>query len=439
MDIGKKMYKWAEDLYPITRSITGPGVRKTLKYLNNLIQGLEICEVPSGTRAFDWMVPDEWHIRDAFIADESGRKVIDYQKHNLHVMGYSTPVDCWMDFDDLDKHLYSKPELPDAIPYVTSFYEKRWGFCLTHNQRVSLVPEKYHVVIDSELKPGVLNYGELILQGEEENEILLSTYICHPSMANNELSGPVVTTALVQWLQSLKKRRYTYRILFLPETIGSIIYLSKHADQMKRNVVAGFVVTCVGDDRVYSYLPSRKGETLADRVAEHVLDYSVDDYIKYSYLQRGSDERHYCSPLIDLPVVSIMRSKYATYPEYHTSLDDLSLISPAGLSGAYNVLQRCLIALESNFLYKTTIPCEPNMGKRGLYPTLKKEKVGDKQRAMMNFLAYADGKTDLLGIADKTESSITECVEIANLMKSHGLVERVCNHSSSGISEEKDT
>lgn len=428
-DIGKEMYGWAKDLFPITRSITGPGVRETLGYIKNLIPGLEIHSVPSGTTAFDWTVPDEWTIREAYIADESGRKLVDFKNHNLHVVGYSVPVDCWLDRDELDNHLYSKPEQPDAIPYVTSYYERCWGFCLTHNQRLSLGPGKYRVVIDSDLEPGVLNYGEVILPGESDEEIFLSTYICHPSMANNELSGPVVTTALVQWLQSLKDRRYTYRIVFAPETIGAIVYLSQHATVMKKKVAAGFVVTCVGDDRTYSFMPSRCGGTLADRIAEHVLGHQVDDYIKYSFLDRGSDERHYCSALIDLPVVSIMRSKYNTYPEYHTSLDDLSLINSAGLEGSYKVLCACLSALETNCLYCATIPCEPQMSKRGLYPLSEKERRGHEEQAMMNFLAYADGKVDLLGIADKIGVGINECATIADRMEFNGLVVRVGNTS----------
>jgi len=433
INIGKEMYRWAEDLFPITRSITGAGFRESLGYIKKLIPGLEIHSVPSGTKAFDWTVPDEWNIREAYIADESGRKLVDFKNHNLHVVGYSVPVDCWLDRDELDKHLNSKPEQPDAIPYVTSYYKKRWGFCLSHNQRKSLGPGKYRVVIDSDLKPGVLNYGELILPGQSDEEVLLSTYVCHPSMANNELSGPVVTTALVQWLQGLKERRYTYRVVFVPETIGSIVYLSKHAEWMKKKVKAGFVVTCTGDDRAYSFVPSRCGGTLADRIAGHVLSHEVDEYIKYSFLERGSDERQYCSPLIDLPVVSIMRSKYNVYPEYHTSLDDLSLISPTGLAGSFNVLSACLSALEMNYSYRVTIPCEPQLGKRGLYPSTRTEERGHEEQVMMNFLTYADGTRDLLGIADEIGVSIKECAAIASLMEAHNLVERLENEDRKGL------
>ena len=421
---GEIMYRWATDLYPIHRSITGTGVRETLDYLGNLLPGLVVHAVPSGTQAFDWTVPDEWAIRDAYIADEAGNKVVDYTKHNLHVVSYSDPVDIWLSLAELDEHLYSLPEQPDAIPYVTSYYDRHWGFCLPHHQREKLPAGRYHAVIDSDLHPGVLNYGELILPGRENSEILLSTYICHPSVANNELSGPVVTAALAQWLQSLENRRFTYRIVFVPETIGAIVYLSKNSAHMKQKTIAGFEISCVGDDRAYSFLPSRKGGTLADRVAEQTLIQCGVSFSRYSFLNRGSDERQYCSALIDLPVVTVMRTKPGFFPEYHTSLDDLSVISPAGLEGAFNILQSCVLALEANYVYRATIPCEPQLGRRGIKPTLSTKNMV-VPRTLMNVLAYADGQTDLLAISEIIGVDVMECAAAAVRLEQEGLLEKV--------------
>ncbi len=423
-DIGAQMYQWAADLFPICRSLTGPGVRQTLDYFARLLPGLETKSVPSGTQAFDWTVPDEWTIRDAYIADEQGTRIVDFRQNNLHVMGYSEPVDLWLDRDELDRHLHSLPDQSRAIPYVTSYYKRRWGFCLSQQQREALGPGRYHAVVDADLKPGVLNYGELILPGESSDEVLLSTYVCHPSMANNELSGPVVTAALVRWLRE-RPRRFTYRIVFIPETIGSIIYLSRHYPEMKDRVKAGFVITCVGDDRAYSYLASRHGDTLADRAARHVMDRRIGDYRTYSFLERGSDERQYCAPGIDLPVCSIMRTKYGTYPEYHTSLDDLSFISPSGLAGAYDALRDTLKVIEANAVWRATTLCEPQLGKRGLYPTLSTKHSGAIVRQMINVLAYADGSRDLIDLAQAIGADALDCAAIAEKLSSAGLLERL--------------
>ena len=421
---GARAYALATELFPICRSLTGPGVRQTLGILKRALPELTLHEVPSGTRCFDWTVPPEWSIREAYIATEDGRRIVDFANHNLHVVGYSTPVDAMLSLEELRPHLYSLPDQPDAIPYITSYYRERWGFCLAQRQLDSLQPGRYRVRIDSTLAPGSLTYGELLMPGERQEEIFLSTYVCHPSMANNELSGPVVTTEIARWLGSLKDRRYSYRIVFIPETIGSLVYLSRHLAEMKRRIVAGFNVTCVGDDRVYSYLPSRQTDTLADRAALHALRHQAgaDGFVRYSFLDRGSDERQYCSPGVDLPVATIMRSKYATYPEYHTSLDDLSLISPAGLAGGICAIAKAILAVERNGRYRATVLGEPQLGRRGLYPTLGTRDSGLTVRRMLDVLAYSDGAHDLLAIAEMLGVPVWELAVIARQLLAHELL-----------------
>lgn len=424
-EFGRYCHDLATRLFPICRSLTGPGVRETLSILADEIHGLQIKEVASGTMAFDWIVPDEWEIRGAYIEDEQGNRVIDFREHNLHVLGYSEPVDQIVTLDELEKHLYSLPEQPDAIPYITSYYSRRWGFCLTHNQRQSLKPENYRVVIDSTLKPGVLNYAEIILPGETKEEVFLSTYVCHPSMANNELSGPVVTTALARWLMSLPSRRYTYRIVFIPETIGSIVYLSQNYQHLKSSVIAGFNISCVGDDRCYSYLPSRNGKTLSDRAAIHALRNIDPEFKTYTWLDRGSDERQYCSPGIDLPMATIMRSKYGEYPEYHTSLDDLSLVTATGLAGGFAAIRDAIEIVETNVTLRCTVLCEPQLGKRGLYPTISTKDTGAQVRAMMGMISYCDGEHSLLDIAEKIGQPFKKLQGILQPLMENGLLVEV--------------
>jgi aminopeptidase-like protein len=423
MNAGLFCYELAQRLFPICRSITGPGVRETLSILAEHLPDLKMHDVPSGYEAFDWVVPDEWVMRDGFIEDESGQKIIDFKNHNLHVLGYSTPIDQWMTLEELDKNLHSLPEQPDAIPYVTSYYSRRWGFCLTHNQRKQLKPGKYRVVIDSELKKGKLDYADLILAGESNEEIFISSYVCHPSMANNELSGPVVVTALARWLMSLKRRKYTYRIAFIPETAGAIVYLSKNLAHLKKHVVAGYNATCIGDERAYSYLPSRAGDTLADQVALHVLKHTDPNFKRYSWLDRGSNERQYCAPGVDLPIATIMRSMFTAYPEYHTSLDNFDLVTPQGLQGGFDVLRKAVEVLENNERLKVTVLCEPQLGKRGLYPTLSTKDSSAAVATMMNMISYCDGEHELLEIAEILGEPMLELVGIAQKLRASGLME----------------
>lgn len=400
INLGNTMYDLAKRLFPICRSLTGNGVRESLNIIKNEIPDLIIHEVPSGTEVFDWIIPKEWNINDAYIETLDGERIIDFKINNLYVMGYSLPIDKIIDKSELLDHVYTLAEQPDLIPYVTSYYKERWGFCMSENQKLNLDQEKYHVVIDSSLKDGNLTYAELIIPGESEEELFFSTYICHPSMANNELSGPVVQTELIKYIYSLPNRRYTYRFVFIPETIGSITYLSRNHKEMQQRVKAGFVLTCVGDNRAYSYVESRYANTLADKVAKNVLKFHAPNYLSYSFLKRGSDERQYCSPGIDLPVCSICRSKYGVYPEYHTSADDLTLISAEGLQGAYEVYTKICRTLEHNYYYKVNCKCEPQLGKRGLYPTISMKGQYDNVEIMTNFIAYADGNNDLIDISN---------------------------------------
>lgn len=419
------MYKLAAELFPICRSITGEGIRTTLRRIQKEIPQMTIYEVPSGTKSFDWTIPNEWEIEDAYIEDSNGDVIIDFKQNNLHVVGYSIPIDERMPLEELDKHLYSLPDHPEWIPYVTSYYKERWGFCLTHNQRASLKDGQYHVVIKSKLFKGSLSYGELLIPGKISKEIFLSTYVCHPSMANNELSGPMVQLELAKWILENKERKYSYRLIWVAETIGSITYLSRNLDVMKKRIVAGYNLTCVGDELAISYVSSKYGNTLADKAALNVLRFMAPDYIAYDYLHRGSDERQYNAPGIDLPVCSVCCSKYHEYPEYHTSADDMSLISYKGLQRAYEIYKEIIKSLEYNTKYKVNCYCEPQLGTRGLYPTESFNRSSVIVKDMMNFIAYADGTQDLFQISDRIGVPVTRLHEIAQKLLKANLFSEV--------------
>jgi len=420
--LGLKMYNLAKALFPVCRSITGNGVRESLRIIQNEIPELKIHEVPTGEKCFDWTVPQEWNINDAYIADSEGKKVIDFKNSNLHVVGYSIPIRTKLSLLELEQHLYSLPDQPNAIPYITSYYKPRWGFCLTHEQRKRLKPGEYEVLIDSTLTDGSLSYAELILPGESSQEIFLSTYTCHPSLANDNLSGICVTTYLAKWLAGLKSRKYTYRIIFIPETIGSIVYTSRHLEAMKKNIIAGFNVTCVGDAGAYSYIASRDESTLADRIALHVLKHVEPNFRRYTFLDRGSDERQYCSPGIDLPFVSVMKSRHGGYPEYHTSLDNLECISADSLQGSYETIKKCIECIEGNEHLKLTVYGEPQLSKRDLYPTLSTSTVMQEVENLRHLIAYSDGKTSLLEIAEKINLPMWVLFPLVDKLKKEGLL-----------------
>ncbi len=423
MEIGNHIYSLCEDLWPINRSITGDGVRTTLKKIKEILPQLTIHETPTGTNVFDWKIPKEWVIRDAWIKTPDGKKICDFKINNLHLVGYSIAVHKTLSLSELEKNLHSLPDMPSAIPYVTSYYEERWGFCISEDERKNLVEGEYEVFIDSDLIDGFLTYGELLIKGQSQKEVFLSTYICHPSMANNELSGPTVTSFIAKWLVEQSNLKYSYRIIFIPETIGSITYLSKNLDYLKSNVIAGFNISCVGDDRDYSYLPSRNGNTLSDNISQHVLNHIYPSYKIYDWSERGSDERQYCSPGVDLPIASIMRSKYGEYDEYHTSLDDLkNVVSPEGLGGGYKALMLAIEAIENNSYPKTTVLCEPNLGKRNLYPTLSGKKLNHDVRLLKDVLSWSDGTNSLLEIADLIKMPIWNLYSTVKILSDHDLI-----------------
>ena len=424
-DIGKEMYELCSELFPICRSLTGDGVRATFDILKRECPELKIFEVPCGTKVCDWTIPQEWNIKGGYIDDPDGNRVVDFKDNNLHILGYSVPVDKYLDLEELKEHIYTLPDQPDLIPYNTSYYAPRFGFCMTHNQLQTLKSGTYHAVIDSELKDGSLTYGELIVPGESDKEIFISTYVCHPSMANNECSGPVVAINLAKYVLGLKNRRYTYRFVFAPETIGAITYLSKNMEYMQKHVIAGFNLSCVGDDRTYSIIHSRYNDTLADKVLMNVLKHHCDNFDDYSYLARGSDERQYQAPGVDIPLVGFCRSKYHEFPEYHTSGDNMDIVSPEGFEGAYDVMVKCINALEANHKYKLKCFGEPQLGKRGLVPTISNKTTYKQTLHLKDLIAYSDGKNDIFTLSDIIGADTEEIIELTNKLLDADLLEEV--------------
>jgi len=425
---GVQMIQWMQNLWDYPRSLTGHGTRETLKYLKSINPDLKIHSFQSGMKIFDWEIPYEWNIYNAYIEHESGKKFAEFINNNLHILGYSTPCDMHLSLSELLPYIYTQPDQPDVIPYVTSYYNDNWGFCMSDNDKQELPDGNYHVVVDAEKGPGTLELADLVIKGESSNEIFFSTYVCHPSMANNELSGPVLSSALIQYIKSkYNKSKYTYRFVFLPETIGSITYLSQNLKELKKNVICGFNLSCVGDERAYSHIKSRMGDTLADNALKSAL-IGLDNVSTYSFLERGSDERQYCSPGVDLPVCGFSRTKYGEYPEYHTSADNFNVVTADGLNGALDVIKSIIDAFEVNLYPKTNILCEPQLGKRNLYPTVSQKNTYADISTRMDFLAYADGKHSVFDISNKIKKNIKLVTNEAIILEREGLISVCTDH-----------
>jgi aminopeptidase-like protein len=421
IEFGEEIHRFASELFPICRSITGNGIRETLAQIGKRIP-LKLSEVPSGTEVFDWTVPKEWNIRKAFINHASGRRILDLSDSTLHVLNYSTSIHRVMPLSELRPHLFTLPEHPDWIPYRTSYYKEDWGFCLTHRQLMELAEGDYEVCIDSTLESGHLTYGECYFPGELPDEVLISVHACHPSLANDNLSGLTVATFLAAMLKG-QKHRYSYRFLFIPGTIGAITWLARNQEQAKR-IRHGLVLTCIGDSGGFHYKKSRQGDAEIDRAAAQVLRHSPEASEILDFSPYGYDERQYCSPGFNLAVGCLMRSVWGTFPEYHTSADNLNFIKPLQLLRSLRVIAQVVEVLENNRTYINRMPfCEPQLGKRGLYRSTGGEGLPDELMARLWVLNLSDGTHSLLDIAERSGIAFATVLNAAELLETGNLLE----------------
>jgi aminopeptidase-like protein len=418
------MYSMVSELFLGCRSITGNGLRQTLRAIQALIP-LELFEVPTGTQVFDWTVPKEWNILDAYVKNSAGERVIDFRKSNLHVVNYSVPVRQFMPLAELKQHLFTLPNQPDWVPYRTSYYKETWGFCLTQHQFDALQEDQYEVVIDSTLQDGSLTYGECFLPGDSQEEVILSSHCCHPSLANDNLSGIALATYLARHIQN-SPRRYSYRFLFIPGTIGAITWLSRNTEKKSR-IRHGLVLTGVGDSGNLTYKKSRQGNAEIDRAAAHVLRHSGQGHQILDFSPYGYDERQFCSPGINLAVGRISRTPHGTFPEYHTSADNLNFVHPAKLGESFTACLEILSLLENNKTYVNLTPnCEPQLGKRGLYRMIGgPADAGLSEMAMLWVLNLSDGKHSLLDIAERSGLAFPAVRRASDLLHDHGLLREV--------------
>lgn len=401
-EVGRSLHDFVTELYPLCRSITGDGVRETLRLIQRRIP-LTMCEVPSGTQVFDWTVPLEWNVKDAWIKGKDGGRIADFKVNNLHLMSYSTPIQRRMRLDELRPHLFSLPDHPEWIPYRTSYYQENWGFCLPHKDLERLVEEEYDVFIDSSLQPGALTYGECYLPGQTSDEVLVSSHICHPSLCNDNLSGIAVAVMLAQTM-ALRPRRYSYRFVFIPGTIGSITWLAKNENVIP-HIKHGLVLTGIGDEGGITYKRSRQGQAEIDRAMVHILKHSGDAHALIDFFPYGYDERQYCSPGFNLPVGCLMRTPHGEYPEYHSSADNLDFVKPESLAHSYTRCIELFDLLECNRTYQNQNPkCEPQLGRRGLYRAIAGQQDKQfKELVLLWVLNLSDGQHTVLDIAERAE------------------------------------
>lgn len=419
---GKDMLLFAKELFPLNRSLMGPDIRNSLKKFSAKHDEFSQIEFSTGDKVFDWKIPKEWIIREAFIEHESGQRFAVFSENNLHLMGYSAPVDKVLNRDQLLQKIHTHPTDKSAIPYITSYYREDWAFCMSSDEVKSLPLGNFRVFIDSKFQEGKLCLQEALIKGSSEKEIFFSSYLCHPSMANNELSGPVLLNKIIEYVKSIKNRRYSYRFILLPETIGTIAYLSLKRDVLKSNVICGFNLSCVGDERAYSHVESRLGNNLADLALSSAL-INLKNVIKYSFLERGSDERQYCAPGIDLPLCTFCRSKFGKYKEYHSSKDNFELVTEKGLAGSFSVMKSIIRAMEFGIYPKINVFCEPQLGKRGLYPnTSKLHKGSHPAKFRMDIIAYCDGKTTIFDIAKKLNTNLNIVLDELYLLSKENLL-----------------
>ena len=419
--IGFDMYQLMTELFPICRSITGNGVRDTLNQIKNHID-LKIHEIPSNTSVFDWTIPKEWNIIDAYVIDPLGNKVIDFKKSNLHVVSYSTPIRQKMMLEELKTHLHTLPNQPDAIPYLTSYYNENWGFCLSHNDFLKLENGEYQVVIDSSLKDASLTYGEYFILGKNSDEILISCYVCHPSMCNDNLSGVVLTTILAKHISKLSLN-YSFRFLFIPETIGAITWLAINEKNLSK-IKHGLVATCVGDLGISTYKKSRQNNADIDKTVEFILKNSNSEYKIVDFFPSGSDERQFCSPAFNLPVGSLMRTPYGKFSQYHTSEDNLDFVGAHHLADSYVKYINTIFVLENNKKFVNLNPkCEPQLGKRGLYRQIGGQKLSqDSEMAIFWMLNFSDGEHSILDISEKSGIKFKILVDAALKLQQNNLI-----------------